>query len=323
MVTGTALVVGEALVDVVQRDGQVLGEHVGGSPLNVAAGLGLLGRPVEFLTWIGDDDRGRRIVGRLEAAGVTLAAGSSSASRTGVAQASLDETGAATYRFDLEWQLPHAVPDAPLVLHTGSIATALDPGWLAVRDLIAHHRATSSITFDPNVRAAFYRDAREGRSRVEEFVALADVVKASDEDLRWLAPEMPPQQLAEHWLTLGPSVVAVTLGGSGSMAICADGQVDIPAYPGEVVDTLGAGDSFMAGLIDALWGLGLLGASARNMLRDIKTGTLTQTLRAASLCSALTVAQQGATPPDAAARDRAAAWFGLVDTAVPEVKPAR
>ena len=132
----TALVVGEALIDVVQHAGQPLGEHVGGSPLNVAVGLALLGRRVEFLTWIGDDDRGRRIADYLHDGGVDLAEGSVGASRTATALAELDETGSATYQFDIEWRLPSKPGvSAPLVLHTGSIATALEPGSGARRGM--------------------------------------------------------------------------------------------------------------------------------------------------------------------------------------------
>ena len=135
--TDTALVVGEALIDIVQHEGQALGEHVGGSPLNVAVGLALLGRRVRFLTWIGNDRRGRRIADYLHDSGVDLDEGSVGATRTATARAELDEKGSATYQFDIEWQLsPNPGLMAPLVLHTGSIATALEPGCDAVAELI-------------------------------------------------------------------------------------------------------------------------------------------------------------------------------------------
>jgi fructokinase len=146
-----------------------------------------------------------------------------------------------------------------LVLHTGSIATALEPGCDAVAELIDANAATSTMSFDPNIRSAFFEDAEQALSRVETVVARSDVVKASDEDMRWLDPHSSPEELAARWLTLGPSIVAVTFGAHGSFAICADGDERIPAYPAEVVDTVGAGDAFMTGLIDALWDLGLLG----------------------------------------------------------------
>lgn len=138
--TDTALVIGEALIDVVEHEGRALGEHVGGSPLNVAFGLARLDRPVEFLTWIADDPRGRRIRDYLHDSGVALAPGSSGAARTGTALASLDDNGSATYTFDLEWMVPtDTTPVARPVLHTGSIATALEPGRLGVEALIDAH----------------------------------------------------------------------------------------------------------------------------------------------------------------------------------------
>lgn len=304
----SALIIGEALIDVVQHAGKPLGEHVGGSPLNVAVGLALLDRRVEFLTHIGDDRRGRRIADYLHDAGVHLANGSIGASRTATALADLDDKGVATYQFDIEWQVaPDAGVSRPLVLHTGSIATALAPGCDGVAQLIDAHAAAATITLDPNIRPAFYKDADDARSRVEAVIAHSDVVKASDEDMRWLDPLSSPEQLAARWLALGPAIVAVTLGAEGSYAICAAGEQRIPAYPTEVVDTVGAGDSFMTGLIDALWDLALLGGHRRKQLRDIGTDTLREVLKVAGLSSALTVARPGAALPDRATRDRAAA----------------
>jgi fructokinase len=303
----TALVVGEALIDIVQHEGQPLGEHVGGSPLNVAVGLSLLDRRVEFLTWIGDDRRGQRIADYLHDAGVHLAEGSIAASRTGTALAVLDENGSATYEFDIDWHVsPRIGPTAPLVLHTGSIATALEPGCERVAGLIDAHAATATITFDPNIRPAFFEDADDARSRVEAIVPQADVVKASHEDMRWLDPDSSPEELAAHWLAMGPAIVAVTFSALGSYAICAEGVERIPAFPTEVVDTVGAGDAFMTGLIDALWDLALLGAHHREQLHDIGTGALRQVLEVAALSSSLTVARPGAALPDRATRDRAA-----------------
>jgi fructokinase len=308
--TDNALVIGEALIDIVQHEGQQLGEHVGGSPLNVAVGLALLGRPVEFSTWIGDDPRGQRIADWLHDSGVSLSKGSIGAPRTATAIAELDESGSASYQFDMEWKIsPAGGPTAPLVLHTGSIATALKPGCDAVTELIDTHAATATITFDPNIRPAFFADAAEARPRVEAVVARADVVKASDEDLRWLDPDSSPEDLAAQWLALGPAIVAVTFGADGSFAVCADGQQRIPAYPAEVVDTVGAGDAFMTGLIDGLWDAALLGAERRQQLREIGTEVLRRVLEVAALSAALTVARPGAALPDRATRDRAADRF--------------
>jgi fructokinase len=302
------LVIGEALIDIVERDGHVIGEHVGGSPLNVAVGLARLGRGVDFLTHIGGDDRGRRISEYLKSSGVQLVSGSDTAVRTPTAVATLDEGGKAQYTFDIEWELagtPEVSP--PLVVHTGSIATVLEPGCLATAALLDAYRLSATITFDPNVRPALIRDDEQGRTRIERLVERCDVVKSSDEDLRWIDPDRSLEQVAQTWLGLGPSIVAVTMGDHGAFAMCAAGTARVAAQPVEVVDTVGAGDAFMTGLIDALWSLGLMGGDRRAELRGITVDTLTAVLQSATLSSALTVARAGADLPDRASRDAAAA----------------
>jgi fructokinase len=303
-----ALVIGEALIDIVERDGRVTGEHVGGSPLNVAVGLARLDRGVDFLTHIGKDARGRRIVEYVESSGVQLVSGSMSAEHTPTALATLDESGSAQYVFDIDWQLagtPEVAP--PLVAHTGSIATVLEPGCRATAALLDAYHPSATVTFDPNVRPALIEDRDIARVRIDRLIERSDVVKVSDEDLRWIDPNRSPEQIATTWLGLGPSIVAVTMGSSGAFAMCAAGTVRVPARQVNVVDTLGAGDAFMTGLIDALWSLDLLGAQRRRDLARISTEMLTSVVQTAALSSALTVARAGADLPDRATRDAAAA----------------
>ena len=300
-----ALVIGEALIDVVERDGAVTGEHVGGSPLNVAVGLGRLDRGVDFLTHIGTDERGRRIADHVSASGVHLVPGSTDAERTPTARARLDAAGGATYDFDLDWRLsgtPEVAP--PIVAHTGSIAAFLDPGALATAALIDAYRAAATITYDPNVRPALITDREQAIGRIDRLVATADVVKVSDEDLHWIDPSRTPEEIAAAWQAAGPAIVAVTRGGDGSYAVCAAGSVNVEAPPVEVVDTVGAGDAFMTGLIDALWSLDLLGAARRPDLASIGTSALADVLRAAADVSAYVVARAGADLPDRAALRR-------------------
>jgi fructokinase len=300
--TDRALVIGEALIDIVERDGQVLGEHVGGSPLNVAVGLGRLGRGVDFLTHIGDDERGRRIREHLDASQVQLVPGSTGAARTPTAMARLDSTGAANYTFDLEWQLAGTAEVAPpLVAHTGSIAGFLDPGCLATAALLDAYHLAATITYDPNVRPDLIADREQAIARIERLVEKSDVVKASDEDLRWIDPSRTAEEIATAWQSTGPSIVAVTMGERGAFATCAAGTVRAAARQVKVVDTVGAGDSFMTGLIDALWALNLLGGDRRHDLARIDLDTLDGVLRHGTLASALTVARAGADLPDRAA----------------------
>lgn len=301
-----ALVIGEALIDIVEREGRRTA-HVGGSPLNVAVGLARLGRHVEFLTHIGDDPPGRRIVEHLESSGAYLVAGSTTAARTPTAHAHLDADGSAHYTFDIDWQLsasPAVTP--PSVLHTGSIAAVTEPGCRAVAALVDTYRVAATITFDPNVRPAVIGDRVLACRRIAQLVERSDVVKVSEQDLRWIEPRRAPEPVARGWLAAGPAIVVVTQGERGAFALCAAGRAQVAARRVPVVDTVGAGDAFMVGLLDALWDMGLLGASRRDALHRISLDALAGALEAASQAAALTVARAGAALPGRAARDTAA-----------------
>jgi fructokinase len=289
------LVIGESLIDIVEHDGQISSEHVGGSPLNVAVGLARLGREVDFLTHIGDDPHGRRIREYVKAAGAHFISGSQPDSRTATARLTVGEDGSANYVFDLDWQLSGTPPvGPPLFVHTGSIAAVQEPGCLAVAALVDTYHVSATITFDPNVRPSLIADRDLARERIEHLVERSDIVKVSEEDLRWIDPDRPPERIAKTWLALGPSIVAVTMGDRGAAAICAAGEARVPARPVQVVDTVGAGDAFMVGLIDALWGRGLLGAQRRAELAGIDLAALTVALDAAGNAAALTVGRAGA-----------------------------
>ncbi len=299
------LVIGEALIDIVEHRGAV--GHVGGSPLNVAVGLARLGRDIDFMTHIGDDGHGQRISEYVKASGAQLLPGSVSAGRTPTAVATIADDGSATYTFDVDWQLSGTPPVAPpLFVHTGSIAAVREPGCLAVAALLDAYRVSASVTFDPNVRPSLIADRDQARGRIDHLVERSDIIKASDEDLRWIDPNHEPERTARTWLASGPALVALTTGDRGSVAFCAAGEVRVRARPVQVVDTVGAGDAFMVGLLDALWRLGLLGADRRADLGRIGLDALTAALEAASLSSALTVARAGADLPDRAALNAAA-----------------
>lgn len=298
-----ALVVGEALVDVVRRSAGTPTVHPGGSPANVAIGLGRLGRRVDLLTWLADDAYGDLVRTHLAASDVHVLAGDRGPERTPVATAHLDAAGVATYEFDLTWDLPgrwDEGDDAPAVVHTGSIATVLVPGGEAVARLLAERRTTATLTYDPNLRPALMGSPEATLPIVERLVTLADVVKVSDEDLAWLHPGAAPIEVARDWVRRGPAMVVVTLGGEGALAVTAGDELSVSAPVVSVVDTVGAGDSFMAGLIDGLWRADLLGAAARDRLRAIDTGTLKKVLSRCATIAAITVSRAGANPPTAA-----------------------
>ncbi|MFN3866463.1 MAG: carbohydrate kinase family protein [Demequina sp.] len=312
----SALVIGEALVDVVRRPDGTVESHPGGSPANVAIGLGRLGRDVSLLTSLGTDPHGDMVRAHLEASSVTLVAGSADAPRTSVATATLDDTGAATYDFDLGWDIDAAAAAGadPVVAHTGSIAAVLSPGGSAVVNILQSVRTRATITYDPNARPALMGDPGTALAAIERVVELADVVKASDEDLAWLLtgrPSQPPSTaavqadsidaLARDWATRGPAMVVVTQGGDGATAYLSDGRrVSVAAPRVDVADTVGAGDSFMSGLIDGLWSAGLLGAARRAALRTVDDATLTAVLNRCARIGAITVSRAGANPPTTA-----------------------
>ncbi|MBE1876138.1 carbohydrate kinase family protein [Myceligenerans pegani] len=305
------LAVGEALVDEVHRPDGSAAEHPGGSIANVALTLGRLGRDVRLATWLGRDERGDAVRAWLAESDVALADGSDAAERTSVAVATLDDGGSATYEFDLTWRVPEETAAGPetLAVHTGSIAAVLEPGGSQVRALVEAARATATITYDPNARPVIMGSADAARERIETLVALSDVVKVSDEDLGWLYPGQDPVEAARAWRAgaaggaarapgqEGPALVVVTRGGDGAVALTAGGEVEVKAPAARVVDTVGAGDSFMGALIDGLWGHDLLGAARRDALRAIGPDTLSAILEQCVAVAAITVSRAGANPP--------------------------
>ncbi|MFJ8472672.1 carbohydrate kinase [Kitasatospora sp. NPDC094011] len=278
------LVIGECVADIVRTDGAPDRVHPGGSPANVAYGLARLGRPAVLLTELGPDANGRLIRDHLESAGVEVRA--AAVARTPSALVRLDGQGRAEYTFDIGWTLPPTdLPAAPAAIHLGSIGAVTEPGAAAVLALVEHWRGRARVSYDPNVRPALMGERAAAVRRVERCVGLSDLVKASDEDLDWLYPGEPAEAVAERWLTLGPSTVAVTLGAAGAFALTADGRRErVAAVPVQVADTVGAGDSFMAALLDA---------------RSRGAG-LAEGLTRAVTAAALTVSRPGAAPPSAA-----------------------
>jgi fructokinase len=294
------LVVGEALVDLVRTaDGRVR-EHVGGSPANVAFGLAALEHSVDLATWFGTDAHGAEIEEVCRSRGIAVTPGSRRAKSTAVAQATLDATGSATYTFELDWA-PTALPDpAPYGhVHSGSIATVLEPGATAVRDLLTQARTQATISYDPNLRPALM-DRAQARRAVRAALKLADVVKASDEDLAWLAPDEPLEAVMVQWRALGAALVVVTRGAAGALVLTTrDAQpVALPATSTRVADTVGAGDSFMAGLLSGLLDAELVGsAKARRRLQDAPFELVRPAVERGLQTAARTVARAGAYAP--------------------------
>jgi fructokinase len=292
------LVVGEAIVDVVERSDGSRTEHAGGSPANVAVGLGRLGLDVTLATAIGDDAYGAMIESHLTSSGVVLGDGSRRVGLTSSAIAHLDADGSATYDFEVTWD-PGLIPapDGVRAVHTGSIAATLEPGADDVEMLLRELAPTAIVSLDPNIRPPLLPDHEEVARRIERLVGLADVVKVSDEDLAWLVPHESADAVAERWLEDGPAIVVITRGAAGSTAFARSGRLDVPATPTTVVDTVGAGDSFMSGFLAALDHEGLIAPERRADLRDIDSAMLTTITSVAAASAAWTVARPGAQSP--------------------------
>jgi fructokinase len=295
------LVVGESLIDIVHHADGSAQEHIGGSPANVAVGLARLGHDVSLATMIGKDERGARITDVLDSEGVALTDGSVGGRPTSVATSTLDATGAATYTFDLAWELD-AVPhlDGLAHLHTGSISATLEPGASAVLSTLQNARPGATISYDPNARPSLMGDPHEVRAKMEQMIGLSDVVKASDEDVAWLYDRAPLSDIFRLWGLLGPTLVVVTRGDRGAViGLSTTGEltsVDAPAV--KVADTVGAGDSFMAGLISGLLDARLLGGTdGRERLRAASMADVLPAVDRALACAAITVSRAGPNPP--------------------------
>jgi fructokinase len=311
------VVCGEALIDLVDQGGGMFRAHPGGSPANVAVGLARLSIPAALLARVAEDGFGRLLRRYLVDNGVDPRFLVGAAEPSTLAVVSLDEAGVASYRFyvngtaDWQWtpdQLPPALPADVVAVHAGSLALCIEPSASVLTELLRSERDRGQVTisFDPNLRSAFETDPDAARRRVERQVALADVVKVSSEDLAWLLPDEPPEQVARRWTELGPAIVLVTLGADGALAVGPDGtEVHRASPPVELADTVGAGDAFTAGLLAALDRRGLLGGTNRPALTAVGAATLAEIIDEAAVVAAITCSRPGADPPT---RDEVAEW---------------
>lgn len=298
--TKVALVVGEALIDVVVLPDGDTTAYPGGSAANVAVALARLERPAWFSTCFADDAHGLLISGQLDDAGVRLASDPIALRRTSTAVAMIGPDGAANYKFDIDWRLNPLALDStqvPIVLHTSSLGAVLQPGSDDVLALVEQLRDTATISYDINARPSVTGTGPAVVERVERLVGLSDVVKASDEDLEALWPHRSVDDSAAELLALGPAVVVVTKGGDGASWISAAGSGSVSSVVVTVADTIGAGDTFGAALIDALWDRGLLGAPQREALTASGSEVWDEVLGWAVRVAAVTVSRPGADPP--------------------------
>ncbi len=244
------LCVGEALVDVVKHADGSEQRHAGGSVFNVALGLRRLGADITLASWFNAHDRDGRLLAR---AGLPLAEGTGDAARTSTAVATLDGRGDATYEFDIDWSPGEVDVGGFGHLHVGSYSAVLEPGADAVLRAVRAAAGAATVSYDLNARPGVLGDPDAARSRMGELIGLSTLVKASDEDLAWFCGEAAdPDGVAREWLERGVEIVALTFGARGCRVYAGERAISLEAPRVRVVDTIGAGDAFMAGFLAGL-----------------------------------------------------------------------
>jgi fructokinase len=291
------VVAGEALVDlVIQPDGSVTAA-LGGGPYNTARTCGRLGADVAFLGALSTDRFGSRLAASLAECGVDLSLAPRVEAPTTLAAAEIDERGAASYRFYLAGTSAPALADAITVrpgvsaLQVGTLGLALEPMASTLEAVVADAPAEVLVMLDPNCRPGVIADRAAYLARLRRVVARADVVKVSDDDLAYLDPDLAPLDAAADLIAGGAAVVLLTAGGDGTHVLTPATTCSVPADRVDVVDTIGAGDSFGGGFL-AWWthhGLGRAG------LAD--TDAVVAAVRAATTVAGITCSRRGADPP--------------------------
>ncbi|MBB5775005.1 carbohydrate kinase family protein [Nonomuraea jabiensis] len=285
----TFLVIGESIVDLIGSPGAWRFNAVaGGSPLNVAVALATLGQPVRLAGEIGGDFFGDLLRGHLGRYGVGHGELVPSAA-TSLAFARVGDDGSASYDFRFDWRFSGPVSlDGVTCLHTGSLATLVPPGGPHVRDVMrAAADAGVIVSYDPNIRPSLIGDRATALTLVEDCVRLSRLVKVSAEDLAWLYPGEAGPNAAKRWAAWpGERLVVVTRGGDGASAILGDSVITCPAPVVEVVDTVGAGDTFTAAYLTVLGD----GELTEERVRDA--------LRYGCAAAAVVCTREGAVPPE-------------------------
>jgi fructokinase len=305
---GFVAVVGEAVADAfpaaATADGLDLRVRPGGSPANTAVALARLGVPTHFLGRLSAGLLGDLLRAHLAASGVDLGATVAAPGPASLAIAAVDAEGRTSYDFYLrgatDWDWTAAELAAERVagaagVHAGSLALVLEPGGPLIEDLLAAARRSATISIDPNVRPGIV-PAAVYRSGIDRWARLADIIRLSDEDFAVLRPDGDFPAACERWHAAGVRLVVLTRGGQGAVGSLDGAGVEVPAVEVPVVDTVGAGDSFTAGLLRWLWRHGHLAAR----LATTKPDDVTQAMSFAVQVAARTCAVQGADPPWAA-----------------------
>ncbi|ANB33952.1 fructokinase [Rhodovulum sulfidophilum] len=300
------LCAGEALIDMLPRT-STEGEpafvpHPGGAVFNTAIALGRLGVPTGFLAGLSTDLFGTSLAEALAASGVETGLCPRPARPTTLAFVTLVE-GQARYAFHDEAtagrmltpaDLP-ALPASVGALFCGGISLMAEPCGSAYETLFLREAGRRVTMLDPNIRPGFIADEPAYRARIARMIAAADIVKVSDEDLHWLEGPGEPCDLARGLLGQGPRLVLLTRGAAGAHALSHTAEHFMPAPAVQVVDTVGAGDSFDAGILAGLAKAGALDRAA--LAEGLPDSVIEAALSLAIRAAALTVSRAGATPP--------------------------
>jgi fructokinase len=293
---GQVWVAGEVLIDLIP-EGADRKPVVGGGPANTAKALSKLGIDAQFIDGISFDQYGQMAKNELKTAGVKLDYVKYSDKPTCLAIVSISNSGSTTYEFitentatfdfTLDW-LPNLQTDHPSLLHIGTLATVIEPGASVLFDWAQSAAKVAPIVFDPNIRPAVISDRAQYVAQVERWVAISSAVKVSNEDINWLYPSLEIDKVVNNWLKKGPSLIVVTYGDKGLIGYRKSEIVSVDSVKAKVADTVGAGDTVGAVLVEAIVEDGL----------DSLTGLRLKTmLKRAAKAAAITVSRVGANPP--------------------------
>jgi fructokinase len=285
-------VCGEVLIDILPT-----GPVVGGGPANTAKALARLGHDVHFIDGISSDAYGQAARTELLRDGVNLDLALASDKPTCTATVTLDAAGGASYEFLIDgtatfdfhssW-LPDPYRFQPQVLHIGTLVTVIEPGASALYDWAMQVAEFAPIVFDPNIRPSVQPDRDLYEAAIEKWAALSAVIKVSDDDLAWLFPSQSIDEVANRWINDGVFLVVVTRGANGIVGFTEDGRVEVPGVKVDVVDTVGAGDTVGAIVVEAMIEHGLI---------ELRGDRLQEVLSRAAHAAAITCSRQGAQPP--------------------------
>ena len=289
-------VAGEVLIDLIP-DGSDRTPIVGGGPANTAKALSKLGINTQFIDGVSTDDYGQMAKAELVDSGVKLDHVKYSDKPTCLAIVSLSDRGSASYEFVIEntatfdftpdW-LPNPQTERPSLLHIGTLATVIEPGASVLFDWAQSVTKVAPIVFDPNIRPAVIGERKQYVAQVERWVSISSAVKVSDEDIRWLYPSLGIDQVVNNWLAKGPSLIVVTYGDKGLAGYRISEKVSVDAVKVAVADTVGAGDTVGAILVEAI---------VKDGLNTLSGAGLEMMLKRAAKAAAISVSRSGANPP--------------------------